>query len=150
MHTPSPLFGAGVEGWSRRESVRLPFTPLEQFDIAAAMGRGIGLGTNDGGYAETVTVPAEMLWRPPDEFEHGALIEPLAVALHEIDVSGAQPRQSVCFLGDGPIGVMAVVGLRARGFDDVMVVEPHELRRELATRLGASVARSGSMDSMRR
>ena len=132
---------AGVEGWSGGESVCVyPFAPLEQLDIAAAMGSGIGLGTNDGGYAETVTVPAEVLSRLPDELAHGALIEPLAVALHGIDVSGAQPGQSVCVLGYGPIGAMAVVGLRARGFDDVVVVEPHEQRRELATRLGASVA----------
>ena len=83
-----------------------------------------------------------MLWRLPEEVElaHGALIEPLAVALHGIEVSGAQPGQSVCVLGCGPIGAMAVVGLRARGFENVVVVEPNEQRRELALKLGASVA----------
>jgi len=135
--------GAGVEGWSGGEAVCVyPFAPLEQLDIAAAMASGIGLGTNDGGYAETVTVPAEMLWRLPEEVElaHGALIEPLAVALHGIEVSGVQPGQSVCVLGCGPIGAMAVVGLRARGFENVVVVEPNEQRRALALKLGASVA----------
>ena len=45
------------------------------------MASGIGLGTNDGGYAERMVCPAEMLWRLPDEVElaHGALVEPLAV-----------------------------------------------------------------------
>ena len=73
-----------------------PFAPLEHLDIAAAMASGIGLGTNDGGYAERVAVPAEMLWRLPEgvELAHGALVEPLAVALHGIDVSGAEPGSS--------------------------------------------------------
>ena len=59
-----------------------PFPPLDQLDIAAAMASGIGLGTNDGGYAESAHgPPAEMLWRIPEEVElaHGALVEPLAV-----------------------------------------------------------------------
>ena len=55
----------------------------------------------------------------PDEVElaHGALVEPLAVGLHGIDVSGAAPGQTVCVLGCGPIGAMTLVGLRARGFE---------------------------------
>ena len=83
------------------------------------MASGIGLGTNDGGYAERMVCDAEMLWRLPDEveLEHGALVEPLAVGLHGIDVSGAAPGRAVCVLGCGPIGAMTLVGLRARGFD---------------------------------
>lgn len=134
--------GAGVEEWSEGDRVCVyPFAPLEHLDIAAAMGSGIGLGTHDGGYAEQLTCPAEMLWRLPDEIElaHGALVEPLAVALHGIDVSEAEPGQRVCVLGCGPIGAMAIVGLLARGFEDVVVVEPNEGRRELASKLGASV-----------
>ncbi len=106
------------------------------------MGSGIGLGTNDGGYAEQLTVPAEMLWRLPEEIElaHGALVEPLAVGLHGIDVARAEPGQGCVVLGCGPIGAMTLVGLRARGFEQVVVVEPNEGRRGLAERLGASAA----------
>lgn len=135
--------GAGVEGWSEGDPVCVyPFAPLEHLDIAAAMGSGIGLGTNDGGYAEQLIVPAEMLWRLPGEVElaHGALIEPLAVALHGIDIAEATPEQTVCVLGCGPIGAMVLVALRARGFERVVAVEPNAERRELATRLGASAA----------
>ena len=82
---------------------------------------------------------AAMLWRLPEdiELEHGALVEPLAVGLHGIDVSGAEPGQPVCVLGCGPIGAMTLVGLRGRGFEDIVVVEPNPGRRELAKRLGA-------------
>lgn len=132
--------GSGVEGWSGGEAVCVyPFAPLDELDVAAAMASGIGLGTNDGGYAEQLTVSAEMLWQLPAgvEVAHGALIEPLAVALHGIDVSGARPDDAICVLGCGPIGAMVLVALRARGFERVVAVEPNEERRRLATRLGA-------------
>ena len=135
--------GAGVEGWSEGDAVCVyPFAPLDHLDIAAAMGSGIGLGTNDGGYAEALTVPAEMLWRLPDgvEVADGALVEPLAVALHGIDVSGATPEQPVCVLGCGPIGAMVIVALRGRGYERVVAVEPNPGRRALAERLGAAAA----------
>ncbi len=135
--------GAGVSGWDLGDRVCVyPFPPIDRLDIAASMAGGIGLGTNDGGYAESAAVPAEMLWRIPDDVElsHGALVEPLAVGIHGIDVSGAQPGQGVCVLGCGPIGAMTVVALRGRGFDHIVVVEPNEQRRELALKLGATAA----------
>ncbi|MEZ5061508.1 MAG: zinc-binding dehydrogenase [Solirubrobacterales bacterium] len=135
--------GAGVEGWSEGDRVCVyPFPPIDRLDIAASLDGGIGLGTHSGGYAERMSCPAEMLWRVPDDVDlaHGALVEPLAVALHGIDISGAQPGMKVCVLGCGPIGAMTVVGLRGRGFSDVVVIEPNEQRRELALRLGAATA----------
>lgn len=135
--------GAGVEGWSEGDPVCVyPFAPIDGLDVAVAMASGIGLGTNDGGYAEGLAVPAEMLWRLPDgvEVAHGALVEPLAVALHGIDVSGADPGASVCVLGCGPIGAMVIVALRARGYERVVAVEPNAERRALAERLGAIAA----------
>ena len=135
--------GSGVDGWSEGDAVCVyPFAPLDHLDIAAAMGSGIGLGTNDGGYAEALTVPAEMLWRLPDgvDVADGALVEPLAVALHGIDVSGARTEQPVCVLGCGPIGAMVIVALRGRGYERIVAIEPNPERRALAERLGASAA----------
>jgi (R,R)-butanediol dehydrogenase/meso-butanediol dehydrogenase/diacetyl reductase len=135
--------GAGVDGWSAGDRVCVyPFAPVEELDLVTAMASGIGLGTNDGGYAERMVCDANMLWRVPAgvELAHGALVEPLAVGLHGIDVSGAVPGQSVCVLGCGPIGAMTLVGLRARGFENVVAIEPNPDRRGLALRLGAAHA----------
>jgi len=132
--------GPGVEGWSDGDRVCVyPFTPVDRADVALAMSSGLGLGTNDGGYAERIVCDVEMLWRLPDDvdLEHGALVEPLAVGLHGIDISGARPEQPVCVLGCGPIGAMTLTGLLARGFADIVVVEANERRRGLAERLGA-------------
>ena len=135
--------GDGVEGWSEGDPVCVyPFAPLDHLDIGVAMGSGIGLGTNDGGYAEAMTVPAEMLWRLPPgvDVADGALVEPLAVALHGIDISEATLDQPVCVLGCGPIGAMVIVALRGRGYERIVAVEPNPERRALATRLGANAA----------
>jgi len=135
--------GPDVAGWSIGDRVCVyPFAPVDEVDIPTALASGIGLGTNDGGYAERMVCDASMLWRIPAgvELAHGALVEPLAVGLHGIDVSGAVPGQSVCVLGCGPIGAMTLVGLRARGFENVVAIEPNHDRRALALRLGAAHA----------
>jgi 2-desacetyl-2-hydroxyethyl bacteriochlorophyllide A dehydrogenase len=135
--------GSGVDGWSAGDRVCVyPFAPVDKLDLVTAMASGIGLGSNDGGYAERMVCGAEMLWRIPEEVElaHGALVEPLAVGLHGIDVSLAKPGQSVCVMGCGPIGAMTLVGLLARGFENIVAIEPNPDRRELALRLGAAHA----------
>ena len=71
--------GAGVAGWSIGDRVCIyPFAPVDAVDIPTALASGIGLGTNDGGYAERMVCDASMLWRIPAgvELAHGALVEP--------------------------------------------------------------------------
>jgi (R,R)-butanediol dehydrogenase/meso-butanediol dehydrogenase/diacetyl reductase len=98
---------------------------------------GPGIG-RQGGYAESVVVPAGMLHRLPASVSDadGALIEPLAVAIRAIKLSGAKPDEPVCVLGAGPVGVLTVAGLLARGFGRVAVVEPAAGRRAVVERLG--------------
>ena len=67
---------------------------------------------------------------PPDlSFEHGALVEPLAVALHGIDIGEASPASRCVVIGAGPIGVMTALAQRARGSDQVLVIEKNEQRQ---------------------
>ena len=49
--------------------------------------------------------------------------------------------------GCGPIGAAAVAALIAQGHDDVVVVEPSPLRRDLALRLGATVLEPSDLES---
>jgi 2-desacetyl-2-hydroxyethyl bacteriochlorophyllide A dehydrogenase len=103
-----------------------------------AASTGIGLGLNPGGYAESVVVEASMLVPIPEElsFEQGALVEPLAVALHGLNVGEAGPEDRCVVIGAGPIGVMTALALRARGNDDVVVIEKNERRQERIRSLG--------------
>jgi threonine dehydrogenase-like Zn-dependent dehydrogenase len=53
----------------------------------------------------------------PDElsFERAALAEPLSVATHAVNRSGAGPGDKVVVMGAGPIGLGIVFGLARRG-----------------------------------
>jgi (R,R)-butanediol dehydrogenase/meso-butanediol dehydrogenase/diacetyl reductase len=108
---------------------------------------GIGLGARPGGYAERVVVDAAMLERLPAEVSDrdGALVEPLAVAVHGVVAGEVAPGDRTCVIGAGPIGVMTAFALRAREHEDITVVELNESRRALAERLGfAAVAPDGA------
>jgi 2-desacetyl-2-hydroxyethyl bacteriochlorophyllide A dehydrogenase len=97
-----------------------------------AAGSGLGLGMNPGAYAESVVVEESMLLRLPEglSLEHGALIEPLAVALHGIAIGEAEAGDACAVIGAGPIGVLTALALRARGVDRLVMVEKNERRRE--------------------
>jgi 2-desacetyl-2-hydroxyethyl bacteriochlorophyllide A dehydrogenase len=84
--------------------------------------------------AELYAIPAGL------DIRHAALTEPLAVALHGITLSAAQPGERVLVTGAGPIGLLTIAALRALGIDDVTVSEPGDRRRELALRVGATAA----------
>lgn len=131
--------GPGVDGVSEGQRVCVfPFRPLDHHDIEAAMTSGIGMGGGQGAYAEAVVVDAEMLWPLPDgvDLEHGALVEPLAVALHGLNIAEIEVSDACAVIGAGPIGVMTAIALRARGVERLVVIEKNEHRAERMRRLG--------------
>jgi threonine dehydrogenase-like Zn-dependent dehydrogenase len=77
---------------------------------------------------------------------HGAIAEPLAVGLHGVNLAQAELWEPCVVLGGGPIGIMTALGLRAKGFENVIVVEPTEVRREALRRLGFAVSDVAGQD----
>jgi (R,R)-butanediol dehydrogenase/meso-butanediol dehydrogenase/diacetyl reductase len=154
--------GSAVTGWAAGDRVVVnPFDPCGQCEACggglpelcpASMGRAVGLGSRYGAYAESVVAPQGSLFRLPDEVsdDHGALTEPLAVGLHGVNLARAHPRQPALVLGAGPIGIMTALGLRAKGFEKVAVVEPTEVRRSAVAQLGFPACDvEGEADSVR-
>ncbi len=72
-------------------------------------------------------------------FEVAALTEPLAVALHGVNRSGARPGSKVVVFGTGCIGLGVVLFLKQRGIEDLIVVDKSPFRLERAKELGARV-----------
>ncbi len=140
--------GDGVEGWDLGEAVVGGTTPkcgrcrrcLEGKPSQCENRQGSIVDGHDGAFARYVLVRAAALVRLPEGVtaREAALAEPLAVALHGITRSGAEPGDSVMVIGAGPIGALSVAALVARGIGPVTVVEPGERRRELAAKLGAA------------
>jgi (R,R)-butanediol dehydrogenase / meso-butanediol dehydrogenase / diacetyl reductase len=98
----------------------------------------IGL-SRDGALAPLVAVPAYGCHVLPDAVNDtaGASVEPLAVALHAWRRARVSGGERVVVVGAGPIGLLLLQVLRAKGAGWVGVVEPRAGRRRLAEALGA-------------
>jgi threonine dehydrogenase-like Zn-dependent dehydrogenase len=103
----------------------------------------IGLGLNDGAYAEYVRVPATSCHVLPAHMtpEQGALVEPYAVALHAVGRSRAVGNRdlTVGIIGAGPIGLMCLAALVRAGTRSLVVAERSSLRARVAEAMGATV-----------
>jgi (R,R)-butanediol dehydrogenase / meso-butanediol dehydrogenase / diacetyl reductase len=99
----------------------------------------LGVISSGGGLSERLTIDHTKLHHLPDSLslEQGALVEPMAVAYHAVGRADPQPGEIAVIIGAGPIGIGAVLNLRARGVTDVIVVEPSPQRRAVVQAMGA-------------
>ncbi len=95
-----------------------------------------------GGYAEYAVYNEDAIYPLPDDvtLEQGALLEPTAVAVHTVDVAGIKPGSTLAILGGGPIGMLILEVAKRAGASKILLSEPVEGRRKLATELGATWA----------
>lgn len=100
--------------------------------------QGLGVSRN-GGLAEYSVVPVGQAYKVPDELssEAAALTEPLACALHAVDLSDVRPGVDALVLGAGPIGLLCADLLVTAGAASVLVSEPNPGRRERVREVGA-------------
>jgi (R,R)-butanediol dehydrogenase / meso-butanediol dehydrogenase / diacetyl reductase len=93
-----------------------------------------------GAYAQYVAARASMLQRLPAgvSFTDGAMVEPLAVAHHAVELAAIRPGEAVLVIGAGPIGAGVTLFARLAGARHVMVSEPAARRRDIAAQLGAT------------
>jgi 2-desacetyl-2-hydroxyethyl bacteriochlorophyllide A dehydrogenase len=94
-----------------------------------------------GGFAPYFIVRERWAHRLPDHLsdQEGALIEPLAVAVHAVGQADIQPGHAVAIFGVGAIGLLVLQVARAAGAGPIFVIDVHEFRLEMARRLGAAV-----------
>lgn len=100
-----------------------------------------GHGGLDGGLQQELVWPTTLLHRLPDGYDsaQAALLEPLGVAVHALDLSHLRAGSTVGVVGCGPIGLMLVQLAVASGAR-VIAVEPRPHRLKAALRAGAAVA----------
>ena len=104
--------------------------------------RFAGHGVTDGGLSEFLAWPTSLLYPLPDVLSDadGALLEPLGVALHALDLGHLRLGQSAAVIGCGPIGLMLIQLLLAGGASRVVASDPLPHRRQAAVRFGAQAA----------
>lgn len=97
-------------------------------------------GLQGGGYAEyAVTRPNQCIVLPASaSVADGAIIEPLAVALHGVAMSGMRIGDHVLILGAGPIGLAVAYWARRHGAGRVVMQDVAPWQRERALAMGAT------------
>ncbi|MEV5492693.1 zinc-binding dehydrogenase [Streptomyces bobili] len=103
----------------------------------------IGCGGVHGGMSEYLLIENAEVGRSvavfPDTvpFAVASLNEPMAVARHCVNRSGAKPGDKVVVFGAGPIGLGAAIWLKLRGVEHVVVADVIPSRLEKALAVGA-------------
>ena len=94
----------------------------------------------DGGLSEGAVVPESCCHRltPQISNQAGALVEPLAVALHAVKRAQIAIGSRVAVVGGGAVGLCVLQCLRATGVRDVFVIDKCDGKEPFAERLGAS------------
>ena len=93
-----------------------------------------------GAFCRYKTVSADSLIRIPDSLPTrvAALTEPTAITLHALRLAGVGADDRVLVTGAGPVGLLIIAVLRARGVSDITVSEPSAIRRQQALDVGAT------------
>jgi (R,R)-butanediol dehydrogenase/meso-butanediol dehydrogenase/diacetyl reductase len=99
-----------------------------------------GFGLQGGGYAEFAKTRANQCVLLPKtaSLADGAIVEPLAVALHGVAMSGMRTGDRVLILGAGPIGLAVAFWARRFGASKVAVQEIAPFQEERALAMGAT------------
>ncbi len=95
----------------------------------------------DGAFAHRVAIPTRMLRALPEsvDLQEAALIEPASVAWHAVNRIGDVTDLTALVVGCGPIGLLAVAVLKARGARHITAVDLHDRPLAIAKELGADV-----------
>jgi 2-desacetyl-2-hydroxyethyl bacteriochlorophyllide A dehydrogenase len=139
--------GPDVDGWSVGDAVTV--MPLSWCGSCPACLAGhehicqhldfIGIDST-GSMQNRWNVPAEVLVALPDglSLRDAALVEPTAVAVHDVGRGAVRAGERVVVVGGGPVGLLIALVARARGAE-VLVAEVDGFRRDLAENLGFQV-----------
>lgn len=101
-----------------------------------------------GGYAEYALAGVRECLKIPQglSLDDGALVEPLAVALHGVRSVQGIAASKVTVLGAGPIGLGAVYWAHRFGASRIEVVEGNPVRARLALQMGATHVRNPDLE----
>jgi L-iditol 2-dehydrogenase len=102
--------------------------------------RFAGHGNEDGALREYIAWPTEYLHTLPDSLSNadGAMLEPLGVALHAVDLGKIKAGMTVGVFGAGPIGMLILQVVKLAGARSVYMTDilPHRL--DMAKAFGAT------------
>lgn len=148
--------GEGVSGWNLGDPVTV--MPLDWCGDCPACKAGhqhicqnlnfIGIDSA-GSLQKQWNVHENVLVRLPDSLrlDHAALVEPVAVSVHDVRRAEIQPGEKAVVIGGGPIGVLIATAARHAGAE-VVVLELDDDRRAMIQELGFEVLNPQTQDQV--
>ena len=99
----------------------------------------------DGAMAEYVRLPVSSLLKLPAGMPNtvGAVIEPLAVAVHGVSLAAVDAAATAVVMGAGPIGLLTALVAKSRGVPSVLISDVLPSRLSLAQELGLRAVPAG-------
>ena len=104
--------------------------------------RFAGHGTTDGAMRTYMTWPERLLSPLPDSIgdDEAPILEPLGVALHAVGLARLSAGERASVYGCGPIGLLLIQLLRARGVSTIVATDKLAHRVAAARAMGATEA----------
>ncbi len=120
-----------------------------EYNVCLKM-RYFGCPSVDGAYREYLTHPADFVFPLPANlsYEEGAMIEPLSVGLHAVELGGIRPGDTVAVIGAGSIGLCALQAARLAGAGVIFISDKLAPRLKLAKKFGAGVTVDASLENL--
>jgi len=154
--------GAAVSKWKKGDRVTFDSTVYKLDDWYSLRGTynlsdnrevlGVSPGTyrRNGAFAEYISIPQHILYRIPENvsFNQAAMVEPAAVALHAINISGIKAGNTCLVIGAGMIGTFIIKLLRISGASIVIAIDINDNQLAQAKKAGADYAFLSSSEDL--
>jgi len=145
--------GADVSGWCVGDRVTFDSTIYQLDDWYTRKGLynlsdgrevvGVSPGEyrRNGAFAEYVVVPHHVLYKIPDQvsYTQAAMVEPVGVALHAVDITPITVNDTAVVVGAGMIGSFIIQALKVAGCGKIVIIDLEQDRLDLAIKLGADL-----------
>jgi len=120
-------------------------------DNRMVLGVSPGEYRRHGAFAEYVNIPQHILYRIPDQvsFSQAAMVEPVAVAAHAVELTPVSWNDTAVVVGSGMIGLFVIQILRAKGCGNIIAVDLEDDKLKLAKELGADHAVNPKRDDIK-
>jgi L-iditol 2-dehydrogenase len=104
--------------------------------------RFLGTPPVPGAYVEYMAVPSDFVFPIPERMslDDAAMIEPLAVAVHAVNLGRVRPGDSIAVLGAGSIGLLTMQTALSCGATRAFITDPLDYRLAFAKKYGATAA----------
>lgn len=101
-----------------------------------------GQGDEDGALREWITWPQRCLFSLPDTLSDadGAMLEPLGIAIHAVDLAHLKVGMTVGVFGSGPIGLLIMQLAKLAGVSTIIATDVLAHRVKAAREFGADIA----------